>query len=89
MPPRAAFSDAERQAHRQFFFSQKPRPTQKVIISWFFTKYSRKLSQSTISESLSDRYKYLDNKSSASKAIYRSRTGKWPLLEEILFSWQQ
>lgn len=88
MPPRSAFSDAERQALRQYYFSQKPRPSQRALITWFHENHGRKISQSTVSESLSDRYKHLDN-SLASKASYRNRFGKWPLLEQILFSWQQ
>ena len=68
MPPQSAFSDAERQALRQFHFSQKPRPSQRALISWFEENHGRKTSQSTVSELLSGRYKHLSNRPLASKA---------------------
>ncbi|KAF1954443.1 CenpB-DNA-bind-domain-containing protein, partial [Byssothecium circinans] len=89
MATRSAISDAERRSLRQFYSSQKPRPTQKAMRSWFEGKYGRKPSQSTVSESLSDRYKHLDDSPLPSRAVYRTRFGKWPLLEQVLFSWQQ
>ncbi|KAF2178304.1 hypothetical protein K469DRAFT_754605, partial [Zopfia rhizophila CBS 207.26] len=43
----------------------------------------------TISDSLKDCYKHLDNARAASSISFRQRYGKWELLEKILFSWQQ
>ena len=45
-----------RWAHRQH-----PKPTQKQCIEWFLHEYNHKLSQSTISKSLSTRFSHLDN----------------------------
>ncbi|KAF2190409.1 CenpB-DNA-bind-domain-containing protein [Zopfia rhizophila CBS 207.26] len=88
MPPKA-ISDVERQALRAFYFSQKPQPKQKDIIAWFEQQYGRKLGQATISNSLKDCYKHLNNAPAASSISFRQRSGKWELLEKILFSWQQ
>ena len=87
--PKIAFSNAQRQHLRQHYFSQNPRPRQKELIEWFKGEYGRKLSQSTISESLSDTYKHLDAAPQTKHPQFRNRQGKWPILEQILFSWQQ
>ena len=88
MPPKAV-SDAERQAIRAYYFSQKPPPKQKEVIAWFEQQYRRKLGQATISDSLKDRYKHLDTAPAASSISFRHRSGKWELLKKILFLWQQ
>ena len=87
--PQKAVSDTERKVIRAYYFSQKPAPKHKDIITWFEQQYGRKLGQATISESLKDRYKHLDTALAASSMSFRQRSGKWELLEKILFSWQQ
>ncbi|KAF2177251.1 DDE-domain-containing protein [Zopfia rhizophila CBS 207.26] len=88
--PRTGVSQAERKALRQFYYSQNPYPRHKACISWFQQKFSRKLGQSTISESLSDNFKYLDDADAdALSSHFRNRQTSWPILESILFSWQQ
>jgi hypothetical protein len=82
-------SDAERQAIRLYAHTTTPKPSQRAISTWFHATYNRKLSQSTISDSLKDRYAHLDVATKADAYAFRLRDGKWPLLERILFSWQQ
>ena len=57
---RKGISNLERKAIRSWTFSQQPQPRQKAIIAWFEAEFGRKLSQSTVSESLDDRFQYLD-----------------------------
>ena len=87
MALRKPLSDAERQAVRRFYQNTKPTPKQAAISAWFESEYSRKLPQSTISDTLSTKYAYLDIATKASSTAFRQRPGKWPLLEKILFSW--
>jgi hypothetical protein len=88
MAPRS-ISDAERQAIRRYYATTNPKPRQKDIVTWFEKEYGRKLGQASISDCLQDRYKHLDAPIKADPRAYRAREGKWPLLERILFSWQQ
>jgi Fission yeast centromere protein N-terminal domain/Tc5 transposase DNA-binding domain len=91
--PRKAVSHSEKKALRAFYYRQQPRPSQKALIAWFKQTYNRTLSQSTISEYLSDHYKYLDNLDPQSFSDQfalqsrRQRESKWPTLEKILFQW--
>jgi hypothetical protein len=87
--PRQGISDDHRRALRAWFFSQSPRPSQKAASSWFNEQFGHRLRQSTISESLSERFSYLDVVRDNSSAAYRSRTAQWPLLESILFDWHR
>jgi hypothetical protein len=87
--PSKPISNAERQAIRRFYQSTAPKPRQKDIVAWFLATYGRTLGQASISDTLQDRYKHLNAPTFASANTYRSREGKWPLLEKILFSWQQ
>ncbi|KAF2187355.1 CenpB-DNA-bind-domain-containing protein, partial [Zopfia rhizophila CBS 207.26] len=61
----------------------------KDCIDWFQQKYGRKIAQSTVSESLGDSFKHLDDTESPSSVAYRQRQALWPILKAILFSWQQ
>jgi len=87
--PSKSISNAERQAIRRFYQTTTPKPRQKDIVAWFLATYGRTLGQASISDTLQDRYKHLDAPTQASATTYRSREGRWPLLEKILFSWQQ
>lgn len=87
---RRSIERRERRALRAWYFQQDPRPSHKECIAWFEGEFHHKLCQSTISESLSDRYSYLDNPlPSFSDTHRRSRPSQWPILERILFEWQQ
>lgn len=87
---RRSIERRERKALRAWYFQQDPRPSHKECIAWFEGEFHHKLCQSTISESLSERYSYLDNPlPSFSDTHRRSRPSQWPILERILFEWQQ
>lgn len=87
--PHKPISDAKRQAIRLHYATTNPKPRQREIVAWFKDKYDRKLGQATISNSLKDCYKYLDTPANASSVAFCTQEGRWPLLEKILFSWQQ
>ena len=91
MGPSKDIPAEQRLALRQYFQSQLRRnrlkPTQRQLIEWFEQSYSRKISQSAVSESLSTNYAYLD-KPNANVTPSRVPTGQWPDLERILFTWQ-
>ena len=87
--PLKAVSDVERQAICTYYFSQKPPPKQKEVITQFKQKYKRKLGQATIFDSLKDCYKHLNTTPAASSTSFRHRSGKQELLKQILFLQQQ
>jgi len=80
-------TSTQRKALRTWFFQQNPRPSQKACIDWYKNQYGHELSQSSVSDSLSDRYKNLDT-IDPSPSI-RNRTGAWEDLEIILYEWQK
>ena len=86
MPQKQAISFEQRRALRNWAHQQHPKPSQKACIEWFFSKYQHRLSQSTVSESLSSHFSNLDKSTSVRQ---RLRTGHWPNLEKILYDWQQ
>ena len=86
--PHQPISDDQRKALRLWFHQQRPRPTQVEATKWFYRQYNRKITQSTVSESLSERFKYVET-AAAGSSSFRKRQAQWPLLEIILFDWQQ
>ena len=80
-------TNTQQQALCTWFSQQNPQPPQKACIAWYKAQYSHELSQSTVSDSLSDRYKYLDT--SEPPPSTRNRTGAWEDLEIILYDWQK
>lgn len=81
-------SASQRKALRAWFQAQSPRPTQKACIEWFTQTYGHKLSQSTVSDSLSDQYKHLDTYTKPDLVHKRARPPHWEDLEKCLFEWQ-
>lgn len=81
----------QRRALRQFYRQQHPKPSQKACITWFYNEYNIRLSQSTVSESLSSRFASLDDNVAASTNPEgsRRRAVAWPRLEAVLFEWQK
>jgi Fission yeast centromere protein N-terminal domain len=61
MGPRQDTTIEQRRALRRWAHRQYPKPTQKYCIEWFLPEYNHKLSQSTVSESLSAHFSHLDN----------------------------
>jgi DDE superfamily endonuclease/Fission yeast centromere protein N-terminal domain/Tc5 transposase DNA-binding domain len=92
---RSSITNTKKQALRAWYRSKQPPPTQKQCIQWFEATYHHRLSQSTVSEYLSDHYLYLDSldplqqTTSAILTSKRRRSPQWPRLEQILFQWQQ
>jgi len=86
MPRKQAITLEQRRALRKWAHQQHPKPSQKACIDWFFEQFNHRLSQSTVSESLSSHFKDLDDTAAQGQ---RLRTGQWPELERILFDFQQ
>lgn len=92
MPRKQAITLEQRQALRNWAHQQHPKPSQRACINWFYEQYNHKLSQSTVSESLSQHFKNLDKSTTQGQGQgqgQRLRTGQWPDLERILFDFQQ
>jgi len=74
-------------------FSPISKTLSKNCIEWFYKQFNHQISQSTVSESLSNHFAYLDQDSSASQTSLRDPfcqwAPNWPILEAILFDWQQ
>ena len=86
---RQPISDIQRKALREWFQHQYPGPRQRECILWFKETFNHQITQSTVSDILSDRYRYLDQGIESLKPTFRQRTANWPILEKILFHWQQ
>jgi hypothetical protein len=86
MSTRKGISLDQRRALRRWAHQQNPKPTQKQCIQWFFDEYNHKVSQSTVSESLSKTFEHLDENSNSTSI--RIRGGNWPEIEKILWEWQ-
>jgi hypothetical protein len=88
--PRIAITDNQRRALRAWYRCQGPSTRQKDVINWFEREYGHRIRQSTVSDSLSERYSYLDSAPNTSATDRtRQRQAQWPILESILFDWQQ
>ena len=60
------------------------------MVEFYHKKYGRILGKSTISESLSDRFKHLDEEDQLLHPDSKiQRTGYWPDLDAAVFDWQQ
>ena len=85
--PHHPISDEQQKALRQWFQHQHPKPRQSDATRWFETKFGRQIMQSTVSESLSDHFIYLDTAPTLNTTSCRQRQPQWPILEVILFDW--
>jgi hypothetical protein len=62
---------------------------QLTLVSWFFEQIGYNISQSIVSRTLFDTYKFLDNDTHRPIAnSKRHYNGKWPDLDIALFEWQ-
>lgn len=85
----APISASQRKALRQYA-KANPLLTQKQLQAWFETEFQRLLTQPTISESLSNKFNYLDEAQSETlDSQQRNRPPQWPVLETALFQWCQ
>lgn len=87
MPPKKPITIDQRRALRTWVRQQATRPSQKACIEWFGKQYNRRITQSTVSESLSSRFDSIDNNKPTEGS--RIRLGQWPDLEAILLQWQE
>jgi len=85
MPRKQAMTLDQRRALRTWAHRQSPRLSQKACIEWFQQQYSHRISQSTVSESLSSHFSTLDSTVATSARV---RLSQWPELEAILLAWQ-
>ena len=85
-----AYSEEEHKALRHYTEKHK-HLDQKELALWFLHQFSKKISQSTISESLSDKFAHVDNLKFKEKDVVncRLRAGKFPELDRVLFEFQQ
>ena len=78
-----------RKALRQYYFDQTPKPTQRKCAQWFLQEYDQVITQGTVSESLSEKWKFLDELEDISTSTIRRRDVLWPHLESRLAEWKQ
>jgi len=88
MPPRQAITTKQRIALRKYAF-EHPHLRQSQLRQWFESTFSHKISQSTISESLSAKFKSLDTVEEVYQPHKRRRLQDHPQLEQALFLWHQ
>jgi DDE superfamily endonuclease/Fission yeast centromere protein N-terminal domain/Tc5 transposase DNA-binding domain len=88
MSSKKGISIDQRRALRKWAHQQSPKPSQKQCIEWFYQEYQHRLSQSTVSESLSKTFAYLDGNTNPNPTSLRVRGGNWPEIENILWDWQ-
>jgi hypothetical protein len=89
---RIALSNEERLQIRRYFKNTRPQPRQSDIVNWFEKQFGRRLRQSTISESLSPRFSFLDTLDPFGPLgtdSYRVRAPQWPILDRLLWDWYQ
>ena len=95
MPPaervtkRHGISDIERRQirlkHREF-----PEWTQTQLAKWAAGQFRRPISQSTICDSLKDKFSYVEKRlSRGQRSSERRRVCQYPVLEDALFDWHQ
>lgn len=76
--------------HQQALIQENGKWTTNQMLDFFYEKYHRVLNQSTISESLSDTFKHLDEEDRpVNPDAKRQRTSYWPDLEAAVFDWHQ
>ena len=87
---RRAITDAEKKAIRDWWAAASPeQKSHKKLRAWFQETHYHTISQSSISEILSDRYERLDKSTAVEFAgKKRDRASKWPDLESALNEWQ-
>jgi hypothetical protein len=83
MPLKQRIRLEQRRALRVWAHQQHPKPLQKACITWFHERYGFKISQSTVSKSLSSHFEAIDTSGNSQRS--RLRTGQWPDLENLLF----
>src|SRR2546423_4633906 len=88
--PRHRINECQRKTLR-IQARENPSWKQEELAIWFFSKFGYKPSQSTISESLSNTFTYLDDRdwTRSQIALKRQTNPSYPDLEEALFEVHQ
>ena len=90
---RRAITDVQRKdlrVHKQVLIQKNGTWSTSEMIDFFYKKHDRVLNKSSISESLSNRFKHLDKEDYAPNPYSKRRhESKWSDLEAALFDWQQ
>ena len=87
---RRAITDTERKLLRDHFHEKGGQIKHRELIEWYSQTYYRTFNQSTISESLSPKFAYLDHwTETGHPERKRRREASFPDLENALFEWQQ
>ena len=74
---------------QKWYQTQYPKPTQKATAAWFLDKYGFRITQSTVSESLSQRFDNIDKADQSATVVQRQQAPAWPKLEAILLEQQR
>jgi len=83
---RVAISSAQRAALRRHA-QANPTLRHRQLVEWFQSQFSHKISQGTISDSLSQRWAYLDTQTNFPADRRRERVSVYPELEKCLLAW--
>lgn len=90
---RRPITDAQRKdlrIHKQNLIQEHGKYTLNQMVDFFEKKYDRVLNYSTISDSLSDTFKHLDETDYAIHPDFKKkRTSYWPDLDAAVFDWEQ
>ena len=87
---RRAITDTERKLLRDHFHEKGGQIKHRELIEWYSQTYYRTFNQSTISESLSPKFAYLDHWSETGHPERkRRREASFPDLENALLEWSQ
>ncbi|KAI1002035.1 hypothetical protein K3495_g6168 [Podosphaera aphanis] len=87
---RKQITNEQKRALRMYAKSEVPPPSQKDCMLWFEQRYAHKLSKSTTSDILGNRYSHLDAiPSSEVLSLAKNRRRGWPALDESLWEWVQ
>jgi hypothetical protein len=89
-PKQRGITAFQRRALRRYA-SQHPHLRQHALREWFTAEFQRNITQSTVSESLSAKFRHLDSEESTSNASQqqRERALRWPELDRALIKWVQ
>ena len=88
---RRPIDDAQRmdlRRHKDALVRENGKWSFNEMMDFFHKKYDRVLSHCTISDSLSDKYKYLDEGGRAPQSS-RQRKSFWPDLDAAVYQWEQ
>jgi len=84
---RTAITKDQKKQLRAWYSAHAKPPGHAAAAAWFQTRFKVKIRQPSISRALSAQYKYLDTAEGLQSNAFRNTKPKWPVLEEVLFTW--